>query len=74
MGYYDDALTVCEKYLKGNAKGFLDRQIGSHLKKEPTDLDKTADSAELGKWCRVSAELVLGTAKATALEQDILAA
>lgn len=74
MGYYDDALLVCEKYLKGNAKKFLDRQIASHLKKEPTQLDKSADSAELSKWCRISGELVLGEAKATALQQDILTA
>ncbi len=74
MGYYDNTLTVCEKYMKSNAKQFLDRQIASHLKKEPTELEKTADSAELGKWCRISGELVLGKAKATALQQDILAA
>jgi hypothetical protein len=74
VGYYDNALIVCEKYMKGAARSFLDRQIASHLKKEPDELDKTADSAELGKWCRVSGALVLGEAKAAALQQDILAA
>ena len=74
MSYYDNALTVCEQYMKGDAKNFLDRQIKLHLKREPTELDKTADSAELGKWCRISGALLLGEAKSVALQEGILAA
>jgi hypothetical protein len=52
-------LAVLTKQMGPAAKGFLDRQCKSHLKKEPVALQKT-DIDELAKWCQIGTQLVLG--------------
>lgn len=73
MAYYDNVLSICEKYMSGGGKKFLDRQIKSHLKKDPEAV-ASADKTDLAKWCRVSGALLVGEDKAKQLESDILAA
>ena len=72
MALYDSALTVCEKYLSGDAKRFLDRQITSHLNLSPGTL-MPSDKAELAKWCQASGKLILGPDKAEKLSSEVLA-
>ena len=72
MAFYDSVLTVCEKYLSGDAKRFLDRQITSHLDKTPAAI-LPPDKAELAKWCQISGKLILGPDKAEKLSTEVLA-
>jgi hypothetical protein len=52
-------LSVLTKQMGPAAKGFLDRQCKSHLKKEPATIQKS-DLDELAKWCQIGTQLVLG--------------
>lgn len=70
---YDKELAICQKYFSNDAKRFLDRQINSHLNKDPEAIEP-GDKAELGKWCKISGALLIGPDKATQLSQEILAA
>lgn len=65
-------LAVLTKQMGPAAKGFLDRQCKSHLKKEPATLQKT-DLDELAKWCQIGTELVLGQAIGAKVKEGILA-
>jgi hypothetical protein len=65
-------LSVLTKQMGPAAKGFLDRQCKSHLKKEPTALQKS-DLDELAKWCEIGTQLVLGQVVGAKVKEGILA-
>ncbi|HSV49818.1 MAG TPA: hypothetical protein VLH35_05835 [Candidatus Acidoferrales bacterium] len=65
-------LAVLTKQMGPAAKGFLDRQCKSHLKKEPSALQKT-DIDELAKWCEIGTQLVLGQVVGAKVKADLLA-
>ena len=69
-GTYQNLLAISEKYLSKDGQRFLDRQISVHLKKSPEEI-VADDRVELAKWCMVSAALLLGTAKAQSLSNEI---
>jgi hypothetical protein len=66
------ALSVLTKQMGPAAKGFLDRQCKSHLKKEPAALAK-GDLDELAKWCQIGTQLVLGDAISQKVKEGLLA-
>ncbi len=68
---YEELLIISERYLSKDAHKFLDRQINTHLRKQPRDI-VPEDRAELAKWCMVSAALLVGKAKAQHLANEIL--
>ena len=70
-GFYDVALEVCSKYIQGNTKKFLDRQITGYLNKTPESLQIT-DKQELGRRCGVAAAPLLGLTKSEELMREIL--
>jgi len=65
-------LEVLTKQMGPAAKGFLDRQCKSHLKKEPAALLKS-DLDELAKWCQIGTQLVLGAQIGEKVKAGILA-
>ncbi|NJD53826.1 MAG: hypothetical protein FIB07_13275 [Candidatus Methanoperedens sp.] len=69
--YYDKICGLCEKYLSGGGKMFLDRQISAHLNKNPELLEPT-DKTDLAKWCKISGKLILGEDKSQKLANEIL--
>ncbi len=68
---YRDILDICETYLSGDSKKFLDRQITTHLKKSPENI-LPEDASEIAKWSKVSGGLVLGQSKAEQMAKEIL--
>lgn len=69
---YDQVLGICEKYLSKDSQKFLDRQIKSHLKKEPGEID-AKDTVELAKWSLVSGGLLVGKTRAEQMANEIVA-
>ncbi len=69
---YDQVLGICEKYLSKDSQKFLDRQIKSHLKKEPGEI-VAKDAAELAKWSQVSGGLLVGKTRAEQMANEIVA-
>ncbi len=72
MEIYDDILEICKKYLSKDSQKFLDRQIRSHLNKEPRQID-ARDAAELAKWSQVSGGLLVGKTRAERMANEIVA-
>jgi hypothetical protein len=72
MSVEAQALSVLTKQMGPAAKGFLDRQCKSHLKKEPVALAK-GDLDELAKWCQIGTQLVLGDAVSQKVKDGLLA-
>ncbi len=72
MSLEQQCLSVLTKQMGPAAKGFLERQCKSHLKKEPVALQK-ADLDELAKWCQIGTQLVLGQAIGDKVKADLLA-
>ncbi len=72
MSVEQSCLAVLTKQMGPAAKGFLERQCKSHLKKDPAALVK-ADVEELAKWCQIGTQLVLGQAVADKVKEGILA-
>jgi hypothetical protein len=66
------ALSVLTKQMGPAAKGFLDRQCKSHLKKDAAALVK-ADLDELAKWCQIGTQLVLGEIVGQKVKEGLLA-
>jgi hypothetical protein len=67
-----DCLAVLAEELGPAAKAFLDRQCRSHLKKEPSMLQKE-DLNELAKWCTIGIQLTLGAQVAESVKKGLLA-
>lgn len=67
-----DCLLVLTKQMGPAAKGFLERQCKSHLKKDPAQLQK-GDLEELAKWCQIGTQLILGQGIADKVKADLLA-
>jgi hypothetical protein len=65
-------LSVLTKQMGPAAKGFLERQCKSHLKKEPAQLQKS-DLDELAKWAQIGTQLVLGQVVGEKVKDGILA-
>jgi hypothetical protein len=65
-------LSVLTKQMGPAAKGFLERQCKSHLKKETAALQKN-DLDELAKWCQIGSQLVLGAAVGDKVKAGLLA-
>jgi hypothetical protein len=72
MSVEQQALSVLTKQMGPAAKGFLDRQCKSHLKKEPAALAK-GDLDELAKWCQIGTQLVLGDVISQKVKEGLLA-
>lgn len=72
MSVEAQALSVLTKQMGPAAKGFLDRQCKSHLKKETAALAKS-DLDELAKWCQIGTQLVLGEAISQKVKEGLLA-
>ncbi len=72
MSVEQQCLAVLTKQMGPAARGFLDRQCRSHLKKEPATLQK-GDLDELAKWCQIGAQLVLGVQIGDKVKAEILA-
>ncbi len=68
---YDNVLEICEKYLSKDSQKFLDRQITSHLKKAPGDIEPK-DATELAKWTKVSGGLLVGNTRAAQMAAEII--
>jgi hypothetical protein len=71
MTLEQDCIAVLTKQLGPAAKAFLDRQCRSHLKKEPSTLQKS-DLDELAKWCQIGTQLTLGAQTGEKVKQGIL--
>jgi hypothetical protein len=65
-------LSVLTKQMGPAAKGFLERQCRSHLKKEPSALQKS-DLDELAKWAQIGTQLVLGAGVGEKVKAGLLA-
>ena len=71
MTVEQSCLAVLAEELGPAAKTFLDRQCRSHLKKEPSTLQK-ADLDELAKWCTIGIQLALGAQVAESVKKNML--
>jgi hypothetical protein len=67
-----ECLAVIAEELGPAARTFLDRQCRNHLKKEPSNLEKT-DLDELAKWCANGIQLTLGAQVAENVKKGLLA-
>ena len=67
-----ECLAVLAEELGPAAKAFMDRQCRSHLKKEPSTLQKT-DLDELSKWCGSAVQMTLGAQVAENVKKSLLA-
>ena len=72
MSVEQQCLSVLTKQMGPAAKGFLERQCKSHLKKEPSALIKN-DIDELAKWCQIGTQLVLGQMISDKVKEGLLA-
>jgi hypothetical protein len=67
-----ECLAVLAEELGPAAKAFMDRQCRSHLKKEPSTLQKT-DLDEFSKWCGSAVQITLGAQVAENVKKSLLA-
>jgi hypothetical protein len=67
-----ECLAVLAEELGPAARTFLDRQCRSHLRKDPSTLEKT-DIDELAKWCGNGIQMTLGAQIAENVKKGLLA-
>ena len=63
MSLYDDVVTIAKEYIGPAGQKFIDRQLESHLKIAPADLNQN-NLFELSKWCFTSGRLIIDAEEA----------
>jgi len=71
MNLYESVLAEMKPYLGKRAEAFLERQCKSHLKITPQEL-VTDQIAELARWIKISASLIISQEDAEVLYQKII--
>jgi hypothetical protein len=72
MSLYDNAVVIAKEYIGPAGQQFLDRQLVTHLKLDPAELNST-NLADLSKWCFTSGRLIIDSDLAKEFQDKILA-
>ena len=70
MALYDNAVNLAKEYIGPAGQRFLDRQISSHLKLNPSELTRS-NLPELSKWCFISGRLLIDEKQAVEFRDKI---
>ena len=72
MSLEQECIKVLTRHVGPAATSFLARQCKYHLKKEPSELQRS-DMDELAKWCHIGVSLTINKTVAERVKQEILA-
>jgi len=70
MALYDDAVNIAKGYIGPAGQQFIDRQITTHLKLNPADLNRS-NLIELSRWCFTSGRLIIDAEQAKEFQEKI---
>lgn len=70
--FYNKVYKACQSYFGNETKDFLDKQINTHLLKQPDSIEYE-DRQELAKWLWVTSALTIGKEQARNLADGVLA-